>query len=269
MTARRRGRGVTLALAAAATLALGCGADDGDETEPAASAAEWSYEGETGPEHWGSLSPAYAACGEGSRQSPIDLHRGEAGERTDGSVEYEPVGSAVVDTGHSIEYELEGGGSVELDGRSYELAQAHYHAPAEHPVDGVRRPMEIHLVHRARGGELAVIGVTVEEGEEHAALQPYADAIAAAGTEPEPVGELDPAALLPGGGEGALTAFSYLGSLTTPPCAEDVRWLGADEPLTVSDEQLDAFTEAYEGNARPAQQLNGREPLRAALRAKP
>ena len=35
-------------------------------------AIHWSYDGESGPVHWASLSPDYAAC-EGSKQSPIDI----------------------------------------------------------------------------------------------------------------------------------------------------------------------------------------------------
>ena len=33
----------------------------------------WSYEGETGPEHWGDIDPDYARCANGKEQSPIRL----------------------------------------------------------------------------------------------------------------------------------------------------------------------------------------------------
>jgi len=33
----------------------------------------WGYDGDTGPEHWGSLSEDYAACSTGTQQSPVDI----------------------------------------------------------------------------------------------------------------------------------------------------------------------------------------------------
>ena len=36
-------------------------------------AAEWGYEGATGPEHWGDLSPEYRLAKEGKNQSPINI----------------------------------------------------------------------------------------------------------------------------------------------------------------------------------------------------
>ncbi len=34
---------------------------------------QWSYEGATGPEHWGELKPEYKMCLNGQEQSPIDI----------------------------------------------------------------------------------------------------------------------------------------------------------------------------------------------------
>jgi carbonic anhydrase len=36
----------------------------------------WSYEGENGPANWGKINPAWAKCGTGNRQSPIDIRDG-------------------------------------------------------------------------------------------------------------------------------------------------------------------------------------------------
>lgn len=40
----------------------------------------WSYEGPKGPEHWGDLDPAYAACKDGKEQSPIDIRNTKKAE---------------------------------------------------------------------------------------------------------------------------------------------------------------------------------------------
>ena len=37
--------------------------------------AHWAHEGEPGPVNWGDLKDEYAACGQGSQQSPINILR--------------------------------------------------------------------------------------------------------------------------------------------------------------------------------------------------
>ncbi len=60
---------------------------------------------------------------------------------------------------------------------------------------------------------------------------------------------LDPSALLPEGRD----YFTYMGSLTTPPCSEGVLWIVLKAPLQLSDEQIDLFARLYPMNARPLQ----------------
>jgi carbonic anhydrase len=52
--------------------------------------------------------------------------------------------------------------------------------------------------------------------------------------------------------------YTFLGSVTTPPCTEDVRWFVLKKPITASAKQIEIFTKEYPGNARPLQPLNGR-----------
>jgi hypothetical protein len=58
-----------------ALLAVVAGCQSGDETHD----VHWSYSGDAGPEHWGELSPDYAAASSGHAQSPIDISNGEKG----------------------------------------------------------------------------------------------------------------------------------------------------------------------------------------------
>ena len=37
--------------------------------------AAWSYQGATGPSHWGDLSAEYSTCRQGKNQSPIDISK--------------------------------------------------------------------------------------------------------------------------------------------------------------------------------------------------
>jgi carbonic anhydrase len=52
--------------------------------------------------------------------------------------------------------------------------------------------------------------------------------------------------------------FTYMGSLTTPPCSEGVQWIVMREPVTASIEQIDLFARMYPMNARPLQASAGR-----------
>ena len=52
--------------------------------------------------------------------------------------------------------------------------------------------------------------------------------------------------------------YTYMGSLTTPPCTEGVLWMVLKKPLQISPEQIAIFSRLYRNNARPIQPANGR-----------
>lgn len=115
-------------------------------------------------------------------------------------------------------------------------------------------PLEAHLVHRAADGTLAVVALLFDKG----APQPTIDTIWR--HLPTRSGEqrtmsnvvINAAALLPAN----RSYYAYMGSLTTPPCSEGVRWHVLKTPLSVSTMQLSTFPFAM--NARPVQPLNSR-----------
>lgn len=221
---------------------------------PHAAEAHWSYEGETGTDHWGELSDEYALCADGSRQSPVDLPaRVPAVVGDDVEFEVGDAAGVVEDTGHSFQLPVENGDGtgVEYDGEDYDLVQVHFHTPAEHTVEGDAADIEFHLVHATAAGELLVLGLMGDEGAATPALDPFVAAVGA-GSE----AELELAAILPRNS----AAYVYDGSLTTPPCSEDVHWIVLEERVTLSAEQLDALTGAgHDHNARPTAPLGARE----------
>ena len=217
----------------------------------------WSYAGATGPEAWGTLSPDYAACSDGSAQSPIDIAAPAAADLPNIVYSYSEGEAGLIDNGHSVEAEpmTPGGNSIELEGLRYLLTQLHFHAPSEHQISGQSYPLEVHFVHQSEDGQLAVIGVFVKQGAENAAWKPFTDQISAATDNPEAnVVSLDWSSLLPA----TQTAIRYEGSLTTPGCTEGVAWNVVRQPLSMSAEQIAAFTSEYSGNKRPVQPLDGR-----------
>lgn len=214
-------------------------------------APHWTYD--EAPE-WGELDEQYAACGTGERQSPVDLAGATDEDLADPVLDYQPFELTVTDTNHSIQVGYETGSTLTLDDAAYELVQLHFHAPSEHTIDGKRAAAEIHFVHGDRDGPFVVLGVLVEEGPPEAAMVDVFDHLPVGAGDSNADTFFDAAELLPD----SLAAYRYAGSLTTPPCTEDVTWLVLAEPVTWSAEQLALLTARYDDNARPLQDLHDR-----------
>lgn len=217
--------------------------------------AHWSYEGTTGPDHWGALSSEFNTCGLGLHQTPIDLSSAVHGDAGHLDFAYRPLPLRIVNNGHTIQVNADEGCAMTIGDTRYDLVQMHFHHPSEHLIDGRAFDMEAHLVHRSADGKLAVLGVMIDAGAENAAL----GAIFAAmpkreGPEISANATFDPGAMLPNG----RSAFRYHGSLTTPPCSEGLTWTVFREPITASPGQIAAFAALYPNNARPVQPMNDR-----------
>ena len=263
MFTRTRTLTIVSALSVSLIALSGCSAESSTptptETTPAAPAA-WSYEGANGPDAWGTLDPTYVTCVDGTAQSPIDISGAVETDLDNIEFNYVAGEAGVFNNGHTVEAEpmVEGEDTIVLDGAEYPFLQFHFHSPSEHAVDGTQYPVEVHFVHKTEAGDIAVVGVFVKEGKTNKAWAPFVDLIASATQDPEAnLTELDWAAMLPK----TQTTYRYDGSLTTPGCAEGVKWNVMTTPITMSAEQIAAFVGAYSNNARPVQPLNGREVL--------
>lgn len=218
-------------------------------------AIHWGYDGAGAPENWAHLSPEYALCGSGKRQSPIDIRDGIRVDLEPIQFDYRPARFRVIDNGHTVQVTLPGG-SISLLGKSYQLIQFHFHRPSEEMVEGKAFDMVVHMVHRADDGKLAVVAVLLENGAENPFVQtvwnnlPLEKNMEVA----PPSLTLDPAQLLPEN----RNYYTYMGSLTTPPCSEDVLWLVLKQPQQISPEQQAIFARLYRNNARPVQPGSGR-----------
>jgi carbonic anhydrase len=220
-----------------------------------AQAAHWSYAGAGGPETWGQLKPEFATCASGSRQSPIDIRSGVKVDLEPIQFDYRPTGFSVIDNGHTIQVNLAGGNSIEVQGRRFELLQFHFHRPSEERVNGRQFDMVVHLVHKDPQGKLAVVAVLLDRGSAQPLVQTVWNNLPLERGVEQPVRtELDMNHLLPADRR----YFTYMGSLTTPPCSEGVLWLVLQQPMPVAIEQVDVFTRLYPMNARPIQQASGR-----------
>lgn len=223
---------------------------------PDYSHVHWGYAGEGAPENWAKLRPEYATCGTGKRQSPIDIRGGIRVDLEPIKFDYQPSAFTVIDNGHTIQVNVGEGSGFTLTGRNYQLVQFHFHRPAEERINGKSYEMSAHLVHREANGSLAVLAILFERGEENPVIQTIWNYMPLeVGQEVSPPNVvLDLMKLLPEKRD----YYTYMGSLTTPPCTENVLWLVLKRPVAVSPEQIDIFSQLYPYNARPIQPTNGR-----------
>jgi carbonic anhydrase len=237
---------------ALAVLALGMA------TLAAAQTTPWDYVGKRGELVWGKLDPAYQACSKGHEQSPLDI-RGAHLNKALQPIEYHYIAGPVtlVNSGHTVEIRVNPGSYIIAGGVRYDLVQFHFHHPGETPVKGKLTDMEAHLVHRSADGKLAVVAVRLVEDAGNpnavvAMLWPHLPKTTGAS---EKIADMvDPAGLLPAD----RGYWTYMGSLTVPPCTEGVRWFVYEQELGVSREQVRAFATLFRMNARGAQDSHGR-----------
>ncbi len=220
----------------------------------------WGYSGEHGPRQWGDLKTSYGMCKYGRNQSPVDLKDASISSRPALEIFYRPTRLNIENNGHTVKVNYSSGSYIRIDQKKFELLQFHFHSPSEHTKNGKAYPIEAHLVHKSKDGQLAVIGVFIEEGEienemtgafwkflptDSSSAKLYKNIIINANH------------LIPD----KRNLLRYRGSLTTPPCSEGVIWNVMSHSLKMSKNQIQKFQKIYSHNARPIQAINNRAML--------
>jgi carbonic anhydrase len=217
---------------------------------------EWDYGREHGPAHWGELMPEFASCASGHQQSPIDIRKPEKADLPAIQFDYVASPLRIIDNGHTIQINYEPGSSIREGGHEFVLKQFHFHHPSEEKIEGRRHEMSLHLVHADAAGHLAVVAVLVDPGPESALV------LALWSNLPKEEGKetrrddvpINAAELLPT----ERGYYTFDGSLTTPPCTENVTWLVLKKPVALSTGEIAQFAKKYPDDARPTQPLYDR-----------
>ncbi len=219
----------------------------------------WTYTGENGPEHWAELEKR-SHCG-GGQQSPvniIDYHTQEDPDLLPLDLHYygEVRIHEVTNNGHTIQYNFEAGDYISLWDVRYDLKQIHFHEAAEHTLNGIRYPLEMHMVHVNAKGEIVVFGIMAMEGE---SSEPFTFLEQYLPVDPGETKIIDECFDLNLNLPVNRDYYVYKGSLTTPPCTEGVTWVVFKEPITVSLQQVKELQRLMPlNNYRGEQPLNGR-----------
>ncbi|MDD1013404.1 carbonic anhydrase [Pseudomonas rubra] len=238
---------------------------------------EWSYSGDTGPEHWASLSEEFATA-IGNQQSPIDIELNKIAiiKPQNLIIRYEDGDFRGVYNGHAIQITPQNkeDNYVLLGGEKYTLQQFHFHTPSENQLDNHSSSLEVHFVHEDNRGRLAVIAVLFDKGKPNRPINDITRAIFTSGAhqetalpDPSEITELPPknheialpapfkiTGLLPEKKDN----IQFPGSLTTPPTKEGVTWIVMLNKQRLLTSDLTGFEGVMGKNNRPIQPTGAR-----------
>ena len=212
-------------------------------------------------------------CTEGHLQSPIDiqtsnaltsLHHQAFGKLND-------LNNATMHYDHHkllVEYDQGSFTFVDDEGISeWKSLQFHFHSASEHHIDGYEYDAELHVVFQNKNDphKLLVTGFFIQ-GDPNAEPSEFVDKLGLANIEE---GHYSRDVKLDGfyNKFDGVTTYNYDGSLTAPPCSENVEWLVISEPLRVPEYQAAQFLKIWphnhdfangHGSDRKIQKLNSR-----------
>lgn len=260
--------------------------------------ATWSYSGSTGPEYW---SRVYPECG-GKSQSPIDINTFKTFKQSSTPLKLDNYNklypSLMEKTKKNVDLSFQGlnkmpwiSGGYIPQGERYMFGALHFHwgsnnkVGSEHRLNGFEFPGEAHFVHfNSKYGNLStaasqpdgllVLGFFLQVAPKTGpGLSQVADGLRelATGKETVSAGQISVDSIL--GYIPLHEYFFYQGSLTTPPCSENVLWHMFPSAIKISEKDLGAFRalknedgKSFSDNNRPVQELNGRKVLKKRVK---
>jgi len=107
----------------------------------------WDYSDAHGPNHWGDLTPEFAMCKNGHRQSPIDIRNPQRASIPPIRIDYKRSPLHIIDNGHTVMINYGTGSFIVVGNKKYQLQQFHFHRPSEEKINGKNFDMAVHLVH--------------------------------------------------------------------------------------------------------------------------
>ena len=202
-------------------------------------------------------------------QSPININFDNTvkGNLSPLLFEYRPFFLSLMDNGRTLEVIGAEGNNITLNDKQYRLLGFNIHKPSKTAFNGERAEMSIQLVHQHFDGSKVIVEVMFSSSPKlfEAAKKSWWDSAPKENplfqvllnhvplvknqvASPRDVA-INPQQLLPED----RTYFTYMGSLTEPPCTEGVTWIVMKNPILVSAQQVHSFGQIYNNNVRPLQ----------------
>ncbi|MGC6769936.1 carbonic anhydrase family protein [Enterococcus sp. LJL51] len=220
---------------------------------------EWSYSGERGPEHWGTLCDWFAEGAAFPDQSPIRLSVDSINEKKligSDSITFHYKKEVFTEkefknTMHFVPPNTES--FIVYADQTYHLTDIHFHTPAEHLLEEQEYPIEFHLVHMNDLGQNLVVGCLfnlTRDVNKFTELRTLVE-----GSIRTHEFYFDPSVFLPE----KRSHFHYTGSLTTPPTKGPIPWFVFQEVGQMDRQLVESLKEGMLAlNSRPLQDRKGR-----------
>ena len=189
-------------------------------------------------------------CTRGEHQSPIDLSINQAKPlKNKFIIQYQDSLAEIENDGHTIKEKFDDTNFVIFNNNKYFLKQLHFHTHSEHSLNGIYFPAEIHLVHKSNDGNLLVLGIFIELNNSNNNRFGFFKNVHKRKTlvRLSKIKELNGA------------HYNYKGSLTTPPCTENVEWIIFDKHISLNHSQLRPFKKIFKHNYRPVNEFKQHE----------
>ena len=175
--------------------------------------------------------------------------------------------NSVENLGHTVQLNFEPGNTITFDDKVFEFKQLHFHTPAEHLIDGITYPMEMHVVNTLKDQhegetEYLVLGFLVKMGKENTFVKSFIDQVPDEAHKATPIdlNAVKESVLLSDSLSNETNAYYYYkGSLTTPPYTESVNWCVLKKIFEASPDQIRRINEIEGDNARHIQAIRERE----------
>ena len=221
----------------------------------------YGYSGPQAPWRWSDIQENWQLCGKGKKQSPIDI----SGARIDPKLKalkfnYQHGATILSLANQTLQGSVEFGSWLDIDGDRYDLKKITFHTPSEHRIHGLPYEMEIQLHHQELSGKTASVALLIAVGSANHAIQRIEEKL------PRYEGEeivLDRFKWDDIISAKKRTYWQYTGSLTTPPCTENLNWIVLTETSPATTKEIDRIAALQKNNARPVQELHGRAVTRS------
>ena len=251
----------------------------------------WTYEtaksglNNQGPD-WGAIEEDWKTCDAGTQQSPIDIIPSQASGGADLAAPVWECAGKPCDTAPSDSIKIAYNGryleltdfsadkSPKLKTTGDELQAIRFHTPSEHAIDGAFFDMEVQLLHGASSDEIkTIVSIFFQSGGGDSTpkwMENIADVISPChlsvmrttckitDVPHHLTSSVSVGAVVLNAQVQLVHHYEYMGSLTTPPCTEGVKWLVAREPQTMNQVDWTSIAALIGKNNRQLQPRNSR-----------
>lgn len=216
---------------------------------------EWGY-GEDSKQ-WADISELYLGCKNGNLQSPIKIITKQLKESKGStfSLHYmSPKGVNLRLENHTFKIEYPKGSYIMLGADKYMLQEIHLKTPAENIIDTLSAIMEAQFHHIDSKGRRLVLSVMFVDGRSNQTLERLIKNLPTTPKKSHFITNFDANDLLPKN----LGAYQFYGSLTYPPCSQNVYWIVLKSPLSATQSEVESFQNITGSNAREPQDVANR-----------